>query len=67
MRSPAVIEALKVLGLRPNATVAEIRSRFRALAKTMHPDVGGNPEQWVVVQAAYDKVVKREQEDPYVW
>lgn len=35
----------EVLGVPTNASIAEIKSAFRSLAKATHPDVnGGNPE-----------------------
>lgn len=35
-----LLEALKVFGLRRQATLAEIRKRYRQLAKQYHPDRG---------------------------
>ncbi|MDR1977309.1 MAG: J domain-containing protein [Synergistaceae bacterium] len=36
-----VVHCLRVLGLPPEATASEIRSAFRRLARTCHPDVAG--------------------------
>lgn len=40
------------LGLDGDATVAEIRAAYRKLAKTCHPDVGGDPETFRLIQLA---------------
>jgi hypothetical protein len=39
--SHEIIHNLRILGLPPNATAAEVRVAFRRLAKTCHPDVAG--------------------------
>jgi hypothetical protein len=47
-------EARTVLGVDPTATPDQIRSAFRALARTMHPDVGGDTATFARINAAYD-------------
>ena len=44
----------KVLGVAQSATQDEIRKAYRRLSKKMHPDSGGNEEQFKEVSAAYD-------------
>jgi len=39
--SAEVVHSLRVLGLPPSATASEVRSAFRRLARTYHPDVAG--------------------------
>ncbi|MDR1875913.1 MAG: J domain-containing protein [Synergistaceae bacterium] len=39
--SHEIIYNLRILGLPPDATAAEVRTAFRRLAKTCHPDVAG--------------------------
>jgi DnaJ-domain-containing protein 1 len=51
-------QALKVLGLPPNATPLQIKRRYRALAKRHHPDRGGDPKQMQRIIAAYELLVK---------
>ena len=36
-----IVENLEILGLTPGSTLKEIRSAFRSLARTCHPDVAG--------------------------
>lgn len=47
-----------VLHLRPTAPPAIIRAVWRELAKTLHPDHGGDVEAFKRVKAAYDKLMK---------
>jgi hypothetical protein len=47
-------EGLDVLGLAWPATADEIRSAYREKAKALHPDAGGNAEEFVALQRAYE-------------
>jgi len=50
-----VLRACQVLGLDPRTTApAEARKRYRQLARTHHPDVGGDPERMKEINAAWD-------------
>lgn len=51
-------QALKVLGLPPNATPQQIKRRYRTLAKQYHPDRGGNQQQMQRIIAAYEYLTK---------
>lgn len=42
----------QLLGVPHDATDAEIRRAFRRLARTVHPDVGGDPERFVALRDA---------------
>ncbi len=53
-------QALKVLGLPPNATPLQIKRRYRALAKRHHPDRGGDPKQMQRIIAAYELLMKEQ-------
>lgn len=44
----------QVLGVKRTATVEEIKAAYRPLAMKHHPDRGGDPEKFKVVQEAYD-------------
>jgi hypothetical protein len=46
-----------LLAIPSTATKEQIKDRFRELAKTAHPDKGGSPDQWNVLQQAYDQAM----------
>lgn len=54
MLSSGAADWWTVLGVEPNATAAAIKNAFRALAKTHHPDAGGDPADFKRLRAAYD-------------
>lgn len=54
---PAVAQALDVLGLPRDASLSEIRQRYRELAKRHHPDTGGDAQQFILVNEAYTCVI----------
>jgi hypothetical protein len=47
-----------VLGVNRTASRAEIVNAYRALAKVHHPDVGGDPEQFKRLRAAYETALE---------
>jgi hypothetical protein len=51
------MDCFAVLGLRPGATHAEVKAAFRARAKVLHPDQGGDAEQFRRLQAAYTDAI----------
>ena len=51
-------QALDVLGLPPHATPAQIKQRYRKLAKRYHPDLGGDPHQMQRLTAAYELLMR---------
>ena len=48
-----------VLGLPPNATLEEIKRRYRERALIAHPDRGGSPEAFRVLRRAYERACAR--------
>ena len=44
----------KQLGLKKNASSAEIKSAYRLLAKKYHPDTGGDNEKFLALQLAWE-------------
>ena len=55
---PAKPDPHRVLGLQPGATLNEIRSAYRRLAKLHHPDAGGERSlpRFLAIQAAYEQL-----------
>jgi len=51
-------QALRVLGLPPNATPQQIKRRYRTLAKRYHPDRGGDQKEMQCIIAAYECLKK---------
>ena len=53
-------DPLRVLGLRPGASPAEIKHAYRALAKANHPDSAGPGAlvRFLAIQAAYEQLVR---------
>lgn len=47
------VDYYEVLGVRRDASAAEIRSAYRALAKAMHPDAGGTVSRFQLLSEAY--------------
>ncbi len=52
-------DPLIVLGLPPSATLDEVDAARRALAKSLHPDVGGSVHEMQRVNAAADAAARR--------
>lgn len=52
-------EALAILGVDPDASVKEITTRFHALAREQHPDIGGDADEFALLKLAYDVLVGR--------
>ncbi len=48
-----------VLGVPCNAPLQQVKSAFRRLAKTHHPDLGGDVEKMAEINAAYGMLVNR--------
>jgi hypothetical protein len=56
--TPSSDDPWAVLHLRPGAPPAIIKAVWREMAKELHPDRGGDEEQFKRVKAAYDKLMK---------
>lgn len=49
---------LSILGLSPDASLDDIKKRFRELAKKHHPDHGGDSETIIKIIQTYKKLTK---------
>jgi DnaJ domain len=49
-------QLLALLGLPPYAGIAELKKRFRELAKRYHPDHGGDSEQFIELVDIYERL-----------
>lgn len=47
---------LSVLGLSQGVSMRDVKERFRALAHEHHPDKGGDPEVFMKLLEAYEKI-----------
>jgi curved DNA-binding protein CbpA len=48
-------ECITILGLLPPVTAEDVKQAYLAKARTMHPDRGGDPEQFIRLQKAYEE------------
>ena len=53
----------KVLGLDKNATIEQIRAAYKKLAREHHPDKGGDKNEFLKVQEAYDALINKSNVD----
>jgi curved DNA-binding protein CbpA len=51
-------EALKILGLDDEASFDDVKSKYRKLAMTQHPDTGGDEEEFKKINAAKEVLSK---------
>jgi DnaJ family protein A protein 2 len=58
-------ELYEILGVPKNATEEEIKRSYRKLAKEKHPDKGGNKEEFIKIQAAYEVLNNPEKRELY--
>lgn len=48
--------AYETLGISPDASISEVRRRYRRLLKEHHPDHGGSRERFLRIQRAYEEI-----------
>ncbi len=48
----------QLLRLQAEVNLAEVRNRYRELAKLYHPDAGGSHADFLALQQAYEQVVE---------
>ena len=54
--SPMSASPYEVLGVAASATEDQLRKAFRKALRETHPDTGGNPQRFVAVQLAWDRI-----------
>ena len=59
------IDYYELLGVRRSASVSEIRSAYRTLAKAMHPDTGGTAGAFRLLRDAYETLTDPERRADY--
>jgi curved DNA-binding protein CbpA len=47
-------ELYDIIGIQPSATKDEIKKAYRNKAKILHPDKGGDPDQFKKLSSAYE-------------
>lgn len=55
----------ELLGLERSATTAQIKKAYRDKAKTSHPDVGGDPDEFAALASAHDVLTDQESRERY--
>lgn len=55
----------RVLGIKPNATEDEVKKAYKKMSMKHHPDRGGNHDDFVRVQQAYNQIKNPEPEPEY--
>ena len=54
MAGQPIADPYAVLGVRPEATTAEIKAAYRSLVKRHHPDAGGDAQRILALNAAWE-------------
>ena len=47
-----------VLGIGPPFSLEQVRAAYRSRSKEVHPDLGGNPDEFVRLQSAYEQALR---------
>ncbi|MGT2427213.1 DnaJ domain-containing protein [Amnibacterium kyonggiense] len=54
--SPMAASPYEVLGVLATATDEDLRRAYRRLLRETHPDTGGDPQRFIAVQAAWERI-----------
>jgi len=60
-----MVDYYDALGIKEDASNAEIKKSFRKLAQTHHPDMGGNEEKFKEINEAYDTLKDPQKKEEY--
>jgi hypothetical protein len=63
--SPISATPYEILGVSPAAPHEEIRRAYRRLLRLTHPDVGGDPDRFIAVQKAWERIATPEDRAAY--
>lgn len=55
----------EILHLQPGASIEEVKKQYRKLARSYHPDKGGDPEQFRNVTRAYEVLSDEKKKNLY--
>lgn len=55
----SIAECYKTLGIPPGSSVAEVKNAYRKLALIHHPDLGGNPQEFIRIHRLYEQALAR--------
>jgi DnaJ-class molecular chaperone len=58
LEDESVSENMRILGLSQTPTAAELKAAFKKAAFKAHPDQGGDHEQFIRVQKAYEALLR---------
>jgi len=56
-------EAYAILGVAPEISDADLTKAYKAAAMRLHPDKGGNAEQFKAARAAYERILETRQQN----
>jgi curved DNA-binding protein CbpA len=65
MRQFSETNYYEVLGVASKATYDEIRAAYRELARTTHPDTGGDPERFGLIAEAWEVLSDKDEREYY--
>lgn len=55
----SIAECYRTLGIPADSTIAEVKSAYRKLALIHHPDLGGNPQEFIRIHRFYEQALAR--------
>lgn len=53
-----LVNDFETLGIKPNAKTSEVVDAYRKGAQVTHPDLGGDPNEFIALKTAYENIMK---------